>query len=84
VEDLAEVRADRTDVTYSAQQICQQNSGRDRSDYGAVCDKLCWLFGWSRYDRFLELAALPGLQLGGELILDELQEQAAARLQSQL
>jgi hypothetical protein len=46
---------------------------------------------WSRYaltgltyDRFLNLAVLPGLQLGGEMILDELQEQAARCLASQL
>ncbi len=35
------------------------------------------------YDRFLNLAELPGLQLGGEIVLDELKEKAAAALQRQ-
>jgi Ca2+-binding EF-hand superfamily protein len=35
------------------------------------------------FDRFLKLAELPGHQLGGEIILDELKEQAAAALARQ-
>ena len=35
------------------------------------------------YDRFLKLAELPGHRLGGEIILDELQQKAAAALKRQ-